>query len=164
VAWILLGLRVMKNNLAARLSGSNVAQTSSVRVVLLENHQERAQLLSGVFAQEGLEVQTVGRDRDALQWLYQGLAPEPEAPPQLLLCNARMLGEGGLEVLARWCRRYPGVDVILLSAFESRKLRLRMARLPVRCVFDATSSLEDVQDVARDLAVSWDRAPYEAWG
>lgn len=154
----------MSNDLIACFSGSSVVQVISVRVVLFESQRERAQVLGEVFAQEGLEVQTMRRDRDALQWLYQGLAPEPEAPPQLLVCNAHMLGEGGLEVLARWCRRYPGVDVILLSAFENRKLRLRMARLPVRCVFDATSSLEDVQDVARDLAGSWDRAPHEAWG
>ena len=137
---------------------SNYQPRPPAHVVLLEDQRERGGALRELLREEGLEVEVVGRDRDALHWLQQGLAPEPEAPPQLLVCNARMLGEGGLEVLARWCRVNPGVDVILLSAFASPKLRLRMVRLPVRLVLDQVFTLEVVRSAARELAHYWDSA------
>ncbi len=140
----------MMNSLAASDVPLRFAPGAPGRVVLLEDERERAHPLGALFTQEGHEVRIVGRDRDALQWLQQGLAPEPEEPPRLLVCNARMLGEGGLEVLARWCRVNPNVGVLLLGGRAGPKLRLRMARLPVRLVFDP-SSWAEVAEVAREL-------------
>jgi CheY-like chemotaxis protein len=124
------------------------------QVLLIENLRERRQLMCDMLAQERFQVGVVEDARDAVQLLAEGLFSEQAQEPELVICNARMLGDAGLETLARWCAHNPDVPVILYSAFTSPKLRERMARIPGARVLEPSSDLEDLRSAALSLASS----------
>lgn len=126
---------------------------SSARVAVLEDLKDRGHALRDMLLEERFDVECVETARGALGMLNAGLRAG-SAAPDLVICNARMLGETGLELLARWCRVHPETAVVFVSAFTSPKLRARMARVPVSLVLDQDFSLEDVRNVARVVAES----------
>lgn len=124
------------------------------QVLLIENLKERRQVMCDMLAQERFQVGVVEDARDAVQLLAEGFTSEQAKLPELVICNARMLGDSGLEALARWCAGNPEVPVILYSAFTSPKLRERMARIPGACVLEPAADLEDLRSAALSLASS----------
>jgi len=124
------------------------------QVLLIENLKERRQLIRDMLASEHFEVGEIEDARQALQQLSGGLFAQEDTAPGLLICNARMLGEAGLEALEHLCASNPGLPVILINAFTSPKLRERMARIPGACILDQAFTLEDVRFAALALAVS----------
>src|SRR6218665_1277685 len=121
---------------------------SAPRVVVMENLRERSHFLQERLVQERFEVGVLEDARGALQWLSEGLSPRRGSDVELLICNARMLGDAGLDVLSRWCAAHPHVPVLLVSAFTNAKLRARMARIPNGVVLDQDFSVEDVRATA----------------
>lgn len=124
------------------------------QVLLIENLKERRQVMCDMLAQERFQVGVVEDARDAVQLLAEELFSEQAKVPELVICNARMLGDAGLDALASWCAHNPEVPVILYSAFTSPKLRERMARIPGACVLEPSSDLEDLRSAALSLATS----------
>jgi CheY-like chemotaxis protein len=124
------------------------------QVLLIEDLKERRQVMCDMLAQERFQVGVVEDARDAVQLLAEDRFSEQAQKPELVICNARMLGDAGLDALARWCAHNPDVPVILYSAFTSPKLRERMARIPGACVLEPPSDLEDLRSAALSLATS----------
>ncbi|WNG38067.1 response regulator [Archangium violaceum] len=124
------------------------------QVLLLENLKERRQLMFDMLVRERFEVGVVEDARDAVQLLSDGLFSESAKAPELIIGNARMLGDAGLTALERLCAHHPEVPVILYSAFTSPKLRERMARIHGACLLDESAALEDLRDAALTLATS----------
>ncbi|HYO55322.1 response regulator [Archangium sp.] len=124
------------------------------QVLLIENLRERRQLLCDMLAQEHFEVGVVEDARDAVQLLSESLFSEQAKMPELIICNARMLGDVGLAALERLCASNPDVPVILYSAFTSPKLRERMARIGGAWVLEPSSDLEDLRSAAVSLAAA----------
>ena len=124
------------------------------QVLLIENLRERSQLMRDMLTQERFEVGVVDDAQDALALLSEGLVSGQGKPPELIICNARMLGEVGLEALALLSESHPDVPVILYSPFTSPRLRAAMARVEGAFVLDASSDLEDLRSAALTLAPS----------
>jgi len=124
------------------------------RVVVMENLRERGHGLRDLLLQDRFEVDVMEDARGALSRLAQELLPESVTPPDLLICNARMLGEPGLALLERWCHAHPWVPVILVSAFTNPRLCARMECLPVHLVLDQSFALEDVRSAALAMTES----------
>lgn len=124
------------------------------QVLLIENLRERSQSIRELLAEEQLEVGVIDDARDALELLQGGLFTAGNTEPELVICNARMLGDAGLAALERLGVTHPHVPVLLLSAFTSPKLRERLARIPGAVVLDQFFGLEDVRDAALSLAAS----------
>ncbi|MFY0568521.1 response regulator [Archangium lansingense] len=124
------------------------------QVLLLENLKERRQFMCDMLAQERFEVGVVEDARDALQLLSEDLFSGQTQVPELILCNARMLGDAGLAALERLCDSHPDVPVILYSAFTSPRLRERMARIPGAWILDHSSDLEELRSAVVSLAAS----------
>ncbi len=124
------------------------------QVLLIENLRERSEFVRDMLAQERFEVGVVEDAREAVELLSQGFTASESQVPELLICNVRMLGDAGLEALARLSASHPEMSVILVSAFSSPKLRERMARIPAAYVLDQFFEVEDVLATALELAAS----------
>jgi CheY-like chemotaxis protein len=124
------------------------------QVLLIENLRERSQLMRDMLTQERFEVGVVDDAQDALALLSDGLVSEQSKQPELIICNARMLGEAGLQALALLSQSHPDVPVILYSPFTSPKLRAAMTRVEGAFILDASSDLEDLRSAALTLAPS----------
>jgi DNA-binding NarL/FixJ family response regulator len=92
--------------------------------------------------------------RDAVQLLSHDLFSGQMQVPELILCNARMLGDAGLAALERLCASNPHVPVILYSAYLNPRLRERMARIPGAWILDSSADLEDLRTAVVSLAAS----------
>ena len=147
---------VAAQNKDASSTGSRDARRSPpgstpARVLVMENLRERSDFLSEQLPTERCEVHVMDSARDALEWLHESVGSRRRAGLDLLVCNARMLGDAGLELLARWCAFNPHVPVLLVSAFTNARLRARMAAVPGGVVMDQDFSLEDVRATALSL-------------
>jgi DNA-binding response OmpR family regulator len=147
---------VTAQNKDASSTGSRDARRSHqgsppARVLVMENLHERSAFLESQLPAERCEVHVMDSARDALTWLQDAVHSRRRVGVDLLVCNARMLGDAGLELLARWCAFNPQVPVLLVSAFTNAKLRARMAAVPGGVVLDQDFSLEDVGATALSL-------------
>jgi CheY-like chemotaxis protein len=124
------------------------------QVLLIENLRERSQFLRDMLAQERLEVGVVEDARAAIELLSQGFTASDCKMPEFIICNVRMLGDAGLEALARLSDAHPEMPIILISAFTSPKQRERMARIPAAYVLDQFFELEDVRATVLALTAS----------
>ena len=124
------------------------------QVLLIENLRERRESIREMLASERFAVGEIEDAREAIRLLSGGFFAQEATAPGLLICNARMLGEAGLEALEHLCANHPGLPVVLMSAFTTPKLRERMARIPGACILDQAFNLEDVRFAALALAVS----------
>jgi CheY-like chemotaxis protein len=124
------------------------------QVLIVENLKERSQLVRDMLVQERFAVGVVEDARDAVELLSQGFTASHSQVPELIICNVRMLGDAGLEALARLSASHPEMSVLLVSAFTSPKQRERMARISGAYVLDQFFELEDVRSAALELAAS----------
>jgi CheY-like chemotaxis protein len=124
------------------------------QVLLLESLKERCQYMCDMLAQERFEVGVVEDARDAVQLLSHDLFSGQAQVPELILCNARMLGDAGLAALERLCASNPDVPVILYSAYLNPRLSERMARIPGAWLLDSSADLEDLRSAVVSLVAS----------
>jgi DNA-binding response OmpR family regulator len=145
---------VARNRISSRGVSRKRSSASRGRVLVIENLRERSRLLSDMLVQERFEVVGVEDARGVLQLLTQAFTAEQGNPPEFVICNAPMLGEAGLELLARLSASHPGVSVSLYSAFSSSKLRERMARVEGAWILDQPFNPEHLRSVLLSVASS----------
>jgi len=124
------------------------------QVLLIENLKERRQLMCDMLAHERFEVGVVEDAREAVQLLAEDLFSGQRQAPELILCNARMLGDAGLAALERLCASNPQVPVILYSPFTNPRLREQISRIPGAWFMDHSAKLEDLRSAVVSLAAS----------
>ena len=86
----------------------------SDRILLVDDDDALRESLGLLLAAEGYEVVTAGDAPSALARL--------EEPVDVVLCDVRMPGMDGLELLPELIRRLPGAPVLLMSAYGSGDL------------------------------------------
>ncbi|WNG58859.1 response regulator [Archangium gephyra] len=124
------------------------------QVLLIENLKERRHLMCDMLTHERFEVGVIEDAREAVQLLAGELLSGQRQVPELILCNARMLGDAGLAALARLCASNPDVPVILYSPFTNPRLREQIARIPGAWFMDHSARLEDLRSTVVSLASS----------
>jgi two-component system response regulator AtoC len=91
------------------------------RILIVDDDDALRESLELVLAAEGYGVRSVASGAAALAALG-------EAPVDLVLCDLRMPGMDGMELLPQLVRRLPGVAVILMSAYGGADLAVEALR------------------------------------
>ena len=86
----------------------------SDRILVVDDDEALRESLALLLAAEGYEAVTAHDARSALERL--------EEPVDVVLCDVRMPGTDGLELLPELIRRLPGAPVLLMSAYGSGDL------------------------------------------
>jgi two-component system response regulator AtoC len=92
-------------------------QEMSDRVLIVDDDESLRESLELVLAAEGFEVVTAGDGSEALGRIEASSF-------DVVLCDVRMPGMDGIELLPQLVRRVPGSTVIMMSAFGSDELAL----------------------------------------
>jgi two-component system response regulator AtoC len=87
------------------------------RILIVDDDDALRDSLQLVLAAEGNEVAVACDAAEALRQV-------DAAPPDVVLCDLRMPGVGGLELLPQLARRLPGATLILMSAYGTDELAL----------------------------------------
>jgi len=82
------------------------------RILIVDDEPLVLEVLSDVLAREGFQVSRAAEAVEALQHLEQ-------QPHALVLCDIRMPGMDGFELLREIRRKEPGIDVIMMTGFGS---------------------------------------------
>ena len=83
-----------------------------IRVLLVDDHRlVRASLRSVLDGADGVEVAGEAASGE------EALAAVERLEPQLVLCDVRMPGLDGIELARQARRRYPGLNVLLVTAY-----------------------------------------------
>jgi two-component system response regulator AtoC len=93
----------------------------SQRVLIVDDDESLRDSLALVLGAEGFEV-TAAADGE------RALAQLDEAAPDIVLCDLRMPGIGGLDLVPELVRRRPDATVLLMSAWASDELALEAMR------------------------------------
>ena len=88
------------------------------RILVVDDEPVVLEFLSDVLSREGFQVSLASQAQEALE----KLGAEPH---DLVLCDIRMPGMDGFELLRTVCRRHPGTDVILMTGHAQRGRRHR---------------------------------------
>jgi len=91
------------------------------RVLIVDDDAGLRESLELVLAAEGYEVATAADAEAAVR-------RAEEAPTDVVLCDLRMPGMDGLELLPHLARRLPGATLILMSAYGSAELAIEAMR------------------------------------
>jgi len=91
------------------------------RILIVDDDPGLRESLALVLAAEGYEV-AAAADAEAALRLAE------EAPTDVVLCDLRMPGMDGLELLPHLARRLPGATLILMSAYGSAELAIEAMR------------------------------------
>lgn len=121
------------------------------QVLLVESLRARRQVICDMLSRERLGWGLVENSREAVALLAEGLFSRKLRMPELIICNARVVGEPGLGALARLRSLRPDVHVIVFSAFTSPKLREAMARIWGARVLDQDFGLAELRAVSLSL-------------
>jgi DNA-binding NtrC family response regulator len=87
------------------------------RILIVDDDDALRESLHLVLAAEGFQVVAAANGAEALAQLEN-------APADVVLCDLRMPGMDGLELLPQIARRQPGASVILMSAYGSEELAI----------------------------------------
>ena len=88
------------------------------RILVVDDDEALRESLAMLLAAEGYEVVTAGDANGALARL--------EEPVDVVLCDVRMPGRDGLELLPDLIRRLPGAPVLMMSAYGSGDLAVEV--------------------------------------
>jgi len=91
------------------------------RVLIVDDDESLRDSLSLVLGAEGFEVMGAADGAQALAWLDASTA-------DIVLCDLRMPGQDGLELLPELARRRPEATLILMSAYGTEELALEAMR------------------------------------
>lgn len=89
----------------------------ATRILVIDDEEQLRESLQLVLADEGYDVFTAATGEEALELLE-------DQSPDLVLCDLRMPGIDGMELLPRLSRKLPDATLILMSAYGSEKLAL----------------------------------------
>ncbi len=87
------------------------------RVLIVDDDDALRESLSMILAAEGYELVAAAHGAEALERI-------DETPVDVILCDLRMPGIDGFELIPQLCRRLPGVPVILMSAHGTTDLAI----------------------------------------
>jgi two-component system response regulator AtoC len=88
------------------------------RVLIVDDDDSLRESLEMVLAAEGYEVLAASRAQEALDLLER-------APVDVVLCDVRMPGMDGMELLPQLVRRLPGSTIVMMSAFGTEELAIQ---------------------------------------
>jgi len=91
------------------------------RILVVDDDESLRDSLALVLGSEGYEVSRAGNGEEALRRLA-------EAPADVVLCDLRMPGRDGLELLPELARRCPEATLILMSAYGTEELAIEAMR------------------------------------
>ena len=86
--------------------------TEKIRLAVIDDEPLVGQRLKQVFRRSGLEIETFGAGKPALERMAQ-------QPFQLILTDIRLPDIDGLEILKRIKKEYPGTEVILITGYAT---------------------------------------------
>jgi len=87
----------------------------SQRVLIVDDDASLRESLELVLASEGYQVHTAAHAREALERV-------DEVPLDVVLCDLRMPGMDGMELLPQLARRLPGSTIVMMSAYGTDDL------------------------------------------
>jgi two-component system response regulator AtoC len=87
------------------------------RVLIVDDDDALRESLAMILSAEGYELVSAARGDEALERI-------DETPVDVVLCDLRMPGIDGFELIPQLCRRLPGVPVILMSAHGTTDLAI----------------------------------------
>ncbi len=93
----------------------------SERILIVDDDEALRESLGMLLAAEGYEVVLADRAEPALQQLDAG-------PMDLILCDLRMPGMDGMELLPQLVQKAPGATVLMMSAYGSSDLAIEALR------------------------------------
>lgn len=99
-------------------------QTSSARVLVVEDDEVLREVLTEVLTARGLEVVASARGEEAVERARQ-------EPFDLIVADIRMQGINGLDTIEQARELQPGIGSIVVSGFASEEETLRAVRLNV---------------------------------
>ena len=91
------------------------------RILVVDDDESLRDSLALVLGSEGFEVSRAGDGEEALRRLG-------ETPVDIVLCDLRMPGRDGLELLPDLARRCPDATLILMSAYGTEELAIEAMR------------------------------------
>ena len=124
------------------------------QILLVENLRIRRQVLCEMLAREQFGCGVVEEPRAAVQLLSVGLYSGRGWMPELIMCNARIVGDAGLRALALLRERRPDVSVVLYSLFSTPRLRARMEEVEGALVLDQCFGLGELRAAALNMTTS----------
>jgi two-component system response regulator AtoC len=89
----------------------------STRILIVDDDEALRDSLQLVLSSEGFEVVSARSGQEALELLAS-------SAPEIVLCDLRMPGMDGMELLPELARRQPGATLILMSAYGTEELAL----------------------------------------
>ena len=122
---------------------------SSNRCVLVAEDQEDLRVMIGqLFREEGCEVEEFADGAGLLHALTTRF-DQLGVPPDLVVCDLKMPGCSGFEVLAQ-LRRFDRVTpVILITAFGDEAAHATALQLGAACLIDKPFDLSDLREAAQ---------------
>jgi two-component system response regulator AtoC len=87
------------------------------RILIVDDDDSLRESLELVLAAEGYEVLTAAEANEALEVVQR-------TPVDVILCDVRMPGIDGLELLPQLVRRLPGCTIVMMSAFGTEDLAI----------------------------------------
>ena len=122
------------------------------QVLLVESLRARRQVICEMLVSERFGWGFVEEAREAVWLLTEGLYSRKGRMPELIICNAQVVGEPGLHALDRLRSFRPDVHVIVFSVFSSPKLRRAMAHVRGARVFDQDFGMAELRAASLSLA------------
>lgn len=121
--------------------------TDPPRVLVADDDDEMRKMLATLLRRQGFDVQSASNGQEVVD----RLAATDEAP-DVLITDMRMPGISGMHLI-QWVReRFPGTQVILITAFGDRRTHARAAELGAAAVFDKPFDFNDLLQAVHQVA------------
>jgi len=118
-----------------------------LRVLVADDDDEMRKMLATLLRRQGFEVQSASDGQE----VADRLAADGE-PPDVLITDMRMPGISGLRLIQWVLERFPGTQIILITAFGDRRTHARAAELGAAAVFDKPFDFNDLLQAVHQVA------------
>lgn len=116
-----------------------------LKSILIVDDEENARLgLTKLLAKEGFSVASVGNGFEALQYLKDN-------KPHVVVTDINMPGMNGLTFLRELNRLYPGIDVIMITAFGEIESYIEAMNLGAFEYINKPVNVEDLKKILDKL-------------
>lgn len=121
--------------------------------ILIVDDEENARIgLSKLLSQEGYDVESVGDGRDALEFIRNN-------PVSLVISDIHMPGMSGMVFLRELHRYYPGINVIMITAYGGVESYLEAMSLGAFEYINKPVKLHELKSVMNKLFHQGSSAP-----
>jgi DNA-binding NtrC family response regulator len=118
---------------------------AQMKKILIVDDEENARIgLSKLLGQEGYQVDAVANGNEALSFLNQGLV-------SLVITDINMPGMDGLTFLRELNRKYPGIDVIMITAYGGVESYLEAMNLGAFEYLNKPIKLDELKSVMKKI-------------